>query len=122
MKKQKLTYSRQLTDCLVIVCGFIILYLIYKNPVLLYFAAGTGTLAFLSKTITKLISDIWNITGLALGFVVSKIVLSIVFFFFLTPIALAYRLFVKNKSISSKRLETYWKIKDNSNFSFKKPW
>ncbi len=122
MKRQKLTYSRQVTDCLVIVSGLIIIYLIYNNVKLLYIAAGIGILAFLSKTITKLISDIWNLTGLALGFVVSKVLLSIIYFFFLTPIAILYRIFAKNKSISSKKLDTYWKIKDNQGFSFNKPW
>lgn len=122
MFKQKLTPYRKITDCLVIVTGLIILYFIFEEFILLYIASGIGVLSFLSKKIAGFISYIWNTIALIIGFFVSRILLGIIYFLMLFPLSIGYRLFSKNKSLSNKKSNSYWIIKDNSKFSFKKLW
>lgn len=77
---------------LAIVVGFLALSLILKVNVLLYIALGIGGLAALSSTLEGLIVIVWNKIALTLGWFMSRVVLTLVFFIFLTPLALLKKL------------------------------
>ena len=87
---------------LVIATGFIILFLIFKLPWMLWIAAGVSILGLMSSTLAKWIHTGWMKLAIALGWINSKILLSIVFFVFLMPVAFLQRL-VSGDKLQLKR-------------------
>ncbi len=81
---------------LVIVVGFLVLYFIFKSQVLLYISLGVGVLSLLSTAIANLILWIWNKIALVLGWINTRILLAVVFYVFLYPVSLLFRLSAKN--------------------------
>lgn len=88
---------------LVMVVGFLIIatYLnwrtehTYAAKVLFFIALGVGVASFFPP-LERLIVWIWGKIALVLGWINTRIILSLVFFIFLTPFALLSRLFSKN--------------------------
>jgi len=74
--------------------------LIYKyethNEVLVPIALGLMLVALLSKWLSSKIIWLWFKLSEVMGYVMSRVVLSIVFFLFLFPISILYRLFNKD--------------------------
>ncbi|HPX75537.1 MAG TPA: hypothetical protein PLW77_03035 [Bacteroidales bacterium] len=116
------TYKRNLADCLVIVAALIVLGIIFENIYFYYIAGGIALLCGLIPKIAFYISFLWQSIGLILGFFVSKILLTIIFYFIVFPFSLLQKLFSKNPSISKKTLETYWKTRTNTSIDFEKLW
>ena len=81
---------------LVIVVGLMVLYFIFDNIYLLYTALTVGLLSVLFPNLGRLIFRAWIAVGQFLGRINGNILLSIVFFALLFPIAILYRLFNKN--------------------------
>ena len=81
---------------LVIVVGLLVLHFIFGSIYLLYAALGIGLVAVLFPSLGKLIVKGWMTIGQLLGRINGSILLSIVFFLMLFPIALLYRLFNKD--------------------------
>lgn len=81
---------------LVIVTGLLVLYFVFKSPWLLYGAVGVGVLSLAIPVVGDFIVKIWFKLAEVLGNINGKIILSIMFFVFLWPIALLYRLTSKN--------------------------
>ncbi len=116
------TRKRHITDCLVISAGLIVVGIIKDIDLYFYIAAGLALFSVLIPFVATIISYTWQGIGIALGFVVSKIVLGAVFYFFLFPISLLQKLFSRKRSISNKREITYWISKEKTNINFSKPW
>lgn len=88
--------SEKLKAQLVIVTGLVILYFIFKSPYLLY-AAGLAGIIFLTVTaIGNLVIKGWFKLAEILGWINSRIFLSIVFYLFLFPMATFKKVFSKN--------------------------
>lgn len=119
MKTEKF---RQIADCLVITTGFIIIGLITKEFVWFYIAAVFGLSTAIIPPLASSFSFLWNWIGKILGFFVSKIILALVFYIFLFPFSILYKLFSQNKSISNRKKETYWVIKEKREIDFNKLW
>jgi hypothetical protein len=83
---------------LVIVVGFLVLGFIFKNyqTYLLYFATGVGIIFVFLPWIGDYLVKRWFKLAELLGWVNSKIILGIVFYVFLFPIAVLSRLGNKN--------------------------
>lgn len=81
---------------LVIVTGLVVLYFITKSPWFLYGAAAVGVLSLAIPAVGDLIVKAWFKLAEVLGNINGKVILSILFFVFLFPIALLYRLSAKN--------------------------
>ena len=113
--------KRHIADCLVITAALIIMNIITEHDVYLYIAVGISVLAFF-PFFAKMISYIWQSVGIGLGFVVSKVILSAVFYLILFPISLLQKLFSTKSSISKKKQKTYWIDKENKTVDFNKPW
>jgi hypothetical protein len=96
---------------LVIVTGFLIIGFLIPSLRLYFFytASAIGFFGLLSQMTRNWIIWIWEKLSLALGCFNSRILLSVVFIFFLTPIAFLYRLF-KGDTMRIKRKP------DGSNF------
>lgn len=74
----------------------------YFSGIALYvIAALLFLLSFFSLKGDEWLARLWLQLGEAMGFVVSKVMLTVVFFLFLTPLALLYRLFNK-KQLNTK--------------------
>lgn len=83
-------------NILVIVIGFLILYIILKIDTILYIAAGIGTLCSLVPRFAGWVSRIWMKLASILGWINSRIILTLVYFIFLTPIAFISKIFTKD--------------------------
>ncbi|HXH18489.1 MAG TPA: SxtJ family membrane protein [Chitinophagales bacterium] len=88
MKKNRNPYQ----DVLVIVTGFLVIFLLVKNPVFLYVAAGVALASVFSEFLTQKITWGWERLALGLGYISSRVLLSLVFFLLLTPLAFLYRM------------------------------
>jgi hypothetical protein len=95
-QNKKSTESENLKSLLVIVVGFLILHIMFKAKVLFNIAVAVGLLSLLSTTASKSILWLWNKIALVLGWINTRIILGMVFYLFLLPIALLFRAFTKN--------------------------
>lgn len=64
----------------------------FQNWIPAYIGGGLVLITVLSEFVTHWIAFAWMKLGEGLGWVNSKILLGLIFFFFLTPIAFLYRL------------------------------
>jgi hypothetical protein len=114
--------KRHISDCLVICSGLIIAGIITEQTYFFYISASLGIVCALVNPIAFAVSFLWEWIGKILGFVVSKIILSIIFYCILFPFSIFFKLFAKNKSISNKKSTTYWIKKEKENIDFTKLW
>jgi hypothetical protein len=119
MIKEKTTET-----CLVLSTGFILLYLIFRLEVFLIASFVIGIIGVFIKPLANPITWFWLKLGEMMGFVISKVILTIVFFIFLLPIATLYRIVKKdtldlknskvsmwkdqNRKFATKDLENIW--------------
>ncbi|MFB0945848.1 MAG: hypothetical protein QMB24_06855 [Spirosomataceae bacterium] len=88
---------------LAIVVGFVALSLIFEIPILTYLALAVGFGLLLSTTIQRSIIFVWEKIAKVIGTVNSYLLLSIIFFIFLTPIALLMKLLNNKDSLRLKK-------------------
>ena len=110
--------SKQLEAIVVIVTGMILLYFVYKSPVFLYIGLGVGISAIAIKPLAKFIALGWYKLGDFLGFVVSKVVLGVMFYILLVPIAFFHNLFNKDVLRLKRTKDSLW-IPRNHNYKAK---
>jgi len=107
--------EKELKSLLVIVVGLVILNLLTNNIYYLYSAICIGGIGVAIPVVGHYIIWLWFKIGHALGWINSKLILGIIYFFFLTPISFLYRLTKKDpltlkppkKSNYSNRNHTY---------------
>lgn len=87
---------KELESVLAICTGMSVVYMVTSSKYFLFISVGIGISGLFIKLFAKGIHWFWNKLSEILGFISSKIILSCMFFLFLTPIALFYRLFNKN--------------------------
>lgn len=97
MTLKKNTELQQTKSQLAIVAGLLVLGYIFDWSVLVYAATILSVVFLAIPSLGKLIADGWMKLALFLGHWNGKILLSLVFFLFLTPLALVYRLFQNGK-------------------------
>lgn len=84
---------------LTMVTGFLIIALLAKkHPWLIYLPLSIGLVAFVSETAAGYMVDGWMKLAEVLGKINSGIILSAIFFLFLTPMAWLYKLSGKTKN------------------------
>ena len=104
MKANPSTYK----TLLVMITGLLALSYLFNFPPLSYASLAVGLLASLSSRLAGGIEWLWMKLAQALGWVNSRILLSVVYYIFLLPLALIRRAFQK---------ESNWKYrKDASSF------
>lgn len=110
---------------LVIVLGFIIIYAYSKNFNFLKVSIIIGLLGVISDKASLLIDKIWFKISYILGLIVPNILLGLIFYFILFPIALLSRLFGNKDALNLKNNTKTLFINKNSIFkakSFEQPW
>jgi hypothetical protein len=83
--------NKPAVSVLVISGALIVFYFIYKLPVLLIIALGFIFIGIISSRLTLMIHRAWMAFAKALGFLNSRILLTLMYVFFLTPLALLRR-------------------------------
>ena len=96
--------TEKLKALLVIVSGLLVFYLIFDKAWLVYTATGVGVISLMIPALGTLLIKGWFKLAELLGWVNSRIILSVVYFIFLLPLALLSRLSKKNP-LSLKRQE-----------------
>ena len=94
---------------LVIVLGFTFIYILFDSIWLLYTAFGIGLLGVLSTKIGLLIEKLWFGLAKILGHIVPTVLMTVIFYLFLFPIALASRIFNKDPLLLSNEHSSYFK-------------
>jgi hypothetical protein len=98
---------------LVITTGFLVLFSIYKNEWMLFVALGAGLVGVFVKPLAVFIAKGWFKLGELLGFVVSKVVLALLFYILLVPIAFFYNLFNKDTLDLKRQNKSLWHKRDH---------
>jgi hypothetical protein len=109
--------DKHLGTMLIFAIVLIILYLVNKHVYFLYGALLAGGIGILIPSLSRLIHNLWMKLAEMLGFVMNKVILGIVFFIFLVPVALLSRLFRKNPLKVKKNTTTYF---SDRNFTYTK--
>lgn len=110
---------------LTIVFGLLFFNYFFHNEIILYvclFLSGTGVLSYKSSVI---IEKIWFKASYLLSQIIPNILLSLIFFLFLTPIALLSKLFKSKTDFNSKNNQnTTFKVQNKSfdKESFERAW
>ncbi len=108
------TREKQIETCLVIVTGLLIFWLIYHVKVLVTIAVAVGIIGAFIPSLARWIHWAWYKLAEVMGFVMSKVLLSLVFFVFLFPISLIYRMFNKDTLQLKKKAGSYWTVREHS--------
>ncbi len=119
MKKEKTVEA-----ILVIVVGFLLIFFLKDQKVFLYISFIIGLVGIFIKPLAVLIAKGWYKLGDILGFVVSKVVLALLFFLLVTPVALLHNLFNKDTLRLKKSDRSFWSDRNHLFVSndFEKIW
>jgi hypothetical protein len=122
MKKQKTDPTKTV---LTISVGFIVLYLVTKWDWTISVALIVGLIGIFSTRFSKIIDFLWMKMAMLLNLIMPNILLSIIFFLFLFPIAILSRIFRKNDplNLKDKAGSNFRNInKEFDKASFEKTW
>lgn len=112
MQNPKEDKSKILESLIVIAAGFLVLYLVFELDWLKWVSLTVLLIGAFSDFLSKWIHTLWMKLAHAMGFVMSKVLLSLVFFLFLFPIALLYRL--TRKKPAGKHAATYYYTRNHT--------
>lgn len=101
---------------LTIIAGLLGLYYIFDIEVLVPISLGIAVLSIASSFFAEKIVWVWEKIALILGTINSKILLSVIFYVFLVPIALLSRLFKKKDELMLKKkpVGSYYKERNHN--------
>ena len=114
-----------ITTILTITVGFLVAYIITNLDLLLWIAIAVGIVGLISPKAANIINVIWLRLATLLSLIVPNILLTIVFYFLLFPIAVLARVFRKKDSLNLKNNRASLFEVVNRKFdkkSFENPW
>lgn len=117
--------SNPIHTVLTIVIGFLVLYLIFKFSWALNMAIAIGILGLLSNRLSSLIDAAWMKLAKVLSYIVPNLLLSVIFYFILFPLALLSKLFGNKDELHLKNKATHnWKERTSKikKVDFEKMW
>ena len=100
--------EKHLETILVFVVALVIIFLIYKNVYFLYLAILFGCIGLFIPWLSAKLHWLWMKLAHAMGYVMNRVILSVVFFIFLVPVAFLSRLFRKNPFKSGSQQASYF--------------
>lgn len=122
MKIQK---TEPIKTMLTITVGFVIVFMITKINAFLLVALIVGLIGMFSTFLAEKIDYLWMKLTWILGMIVPNILLTIIFYLFLFPVAIISRIFGKKNTMHLKNRETTLFKDKNKAFdkaSFENPW
>jgi hypothetical protein len=110
------TRAKQLETILVIAAGMIAFHFIFDRVEFLYVALGVAVLGLAIPIAAKYIHLGWMGLAKVLGFINSHILLGVIFFLILTPLALVRRVFTKSDELQLKKgtSDSYFSTRDHT--------
>jgi hypothetical protein len=106
--------SKVLETHLVIATAWVIIYWRTSLELFLYLSITIGLIGIFIPFLAQLITKGWFKLATALSFVMSRIILSILFFLLLFPISLLYRIGRKDKLQIKKAESTTWVTRNHT--------
>lgn len=108
--------AKEKETILTICTALVVIYLVVKShPVqLLYAAAALGAIGMFFDLLTSKIHWAWMKLAEGMGWVMSKVILSIVFFVFLLPVAIVSRMFGNNAMQLNKKSDSYYHTRNHT--------
>lgn len=122
MSKKELNPNKTV---LTIVVGFLVMYTITKYSWALWTAITIGILGMLSSFIASKIQDLWMGLSTILSRIIPPVILSVIFYIILFPVALLSRLFGEKDPLQLKKTDrSVFKSvnREYSKDSFEKTW
>lgn len=104
----KTNKEKSLETLLVLVGALIVVYWIYPKKIYLLIAMAFILIGIVSPFLSEKISWVWMKFAELLGGVMSKILLSLIYYVILVPIALVYRLTQKNHLFLKRKEGSYY--------------
>lgn len=105
MKTQK---EKSLETLLILAGAFIVLFWIYNKKIFLLLALFLVLIGVVSPYIAEKISWCWLKFSEVIGYVMSKVILTIIFFIFLLPLSLLYKVFNKDALSLKRKSNSYY--------------
>ncbi|HHM20804.1 MAG TPA: hypothetical protein ENJ20_02165 [Bacteroidetes bacterium] len=105
--------EKQLETCLVIATGLMVIWLISRKEEWIYAAVVIGVVGAFIPALAKWVHWLWYKIAEVMGGIMSRVLLSIVFFVFLFPIAVVYKLTNKDLLQLKRKKDTYWTKRDH---------
>ncbi len=121
MKNKTNSYQTTFT----IVVSFLVIYWLTKNAIWLNSSLIIGLVCLISAKVNNLIAKLWMKLSYLLSLVFPKIILSIFYLLFLTPIAFLSKTIGRKNYLSLKNNSTSFFVDINKNFepsTFEKMW
>lgn len=109
---------------LTIVVGFLVLYIFLEKSWMVYTALALGVLSLISPFISDWILKLWFGLAKVLGFINSRILLTLIYYLVLLPLSLLSRLSSNQTIVLKKGLPSYF-VERNHRYTkkdFEKPW
>ncbi len=110
---------------LVITIGFLIIYMINENNIFLYISLVVGIIGIVSGFLTSKIVWVWDKITWLLSKIMPNVLLTIVFYLLLFPVAILSRIFGNYDVLSLKNNKPTLFKGTNKSFTkahFEKPW
>jgi flagellar biosynthesis protein FlhB len=105
--------EKKLESLLIIAAGFIVLFFIFKIKWFLLVAFLVAFLGAMSKLFADAVTWLWFKISEILGWINARILLSVVFFIFLFPMALLMKAFGKSNIQLKKNKTSYYSERDH---------
>jgi len=108
--------AKEKETILTLCTALVVIYLVAKAPPiqLLYAAVGLGFIGMFFDSIAAKIHWAWMKLAEGMGWVMNKVILSIIFFGFLFPIAMLSRLFGNNSMQLKRKSDTYYHTRNHT--------
>jgi len=107
--------KRKTAETFLIFAGvFVLIFLLKKRIIFLYISLGSVLIYFLIPPLAEKISILWLKFGRILGEINTKIVLFLVFYLILTPLAIIRKVFTVDFLELKKNKNTFWKERKES--------
>ena len=120
-----LNKTKILESILAITTGLVVIGLIFEIRILFTIGACVGICGLLIPPLARFIAFLWMKLAVILGYINSRILLSIVFYIFLFPIAMLSRLFSKDPlQLRPKKSGSYFSERNHQYVAedFNHPW
>lgn len=117
--------SNPVKTMLTICVGFLLVFIITKIKWVLLVSLIVGLVGMFSSYLSEKIEFLWNKLAWLLSLVVPNVLLSIIFYLFLFPIAILSKLFGKKDEFLLKNNQASTFVNTNKSFSkksFEQPW
>lgn len=109
----------------VMVAGFLLIYLVKGTTIFLLVSIALSINNLVLPRLNELIVRFWHIFGEKLGRINSTVILSLVYFFILTPTGILFRMFNPSRTnhFNKIRGDTYFiKLDPDNKIDFTKQW